>query len=101
MKILSGPGMVLVDSLPQARPQHVRVDLGGGDVGVSQHGLHAAQVGAAFQQVGGKAVPDGVRRQMLKNAGLAAMTAQQFPERLASHRSAAGSDEEIPAGTPL
>jgi hypothetical protein len=40
---------------------HVRVNLGGGDVAVAEHGLHAAQVGAVHEQVGGERVAHGVR----------------------------------------
>ena len=39
---------------------NVGIDLGGGEVGMPQHDLHTAQVGAVFQQVGGKGVPQGV-----------------------------------------
>ena len=42
--------------LPQALPRDVGVDLGGGDVGVAEHELDGAQVGAAFDQVGGEGV---------------------------------------------
>ena len=54
-------GVVLEDELFQALLQHVRVDLRGGDVGVSQQLLHRAQVGAAVQQMAGKGVPQDVR----------------------------------------
>lgn len=37
------------------------VDLGGSDAFVSQHFLDGAQVGPAFDEVGGKTVPEGVR----------------------------------------
>ena len=36
------------------------VDLGGGDVGVSQHFLNGAQVGPVLQQVGRKGVTQGM-----------------------------------------
>ena len=58
--------MVLVDGVPKSRTHHMSVDLGGGNVGVAEHRLNAAQVGAAFQQVGrgrvAEAVRAGVRR---------------------------------------
>src|SRR4051812_9168096 len=38
--------------VPQALGREVRVELGGGDVGVAQHLLDRAQVAAAGQQVG-------------------------------------------------
>lgn len=34
----------------------VGVELGGGDVDMSKHGLDGAEVGAAFQEMGGKGV---------------------------------------------
>ncbi len=34
----------------------VSVDLGGGDVGVAEHGLDAAEVGAVHEEVGGERV---------------------------------------------
>ncbi len=46
---------------PQPFAGHVGVNLGGGDVGVSQERLHRAQVGPVFQQVGGKAVAQRMR----------------------------------------
>ena len=42
-------------------PGDVGVDLGGGDVGVAEQGLHRAQIGAALQQVGGEGVAQDVR----------------------------------------
>ncbi|MEY2891104.1 MAG: hypothetical protein RJA98_1012 [Pseudomonadota bacterium] len=44
----------------QPLPRHVRVDGGGGDVGVSQQHLHGAQIGTVVEQVGGKGVAQGV-----------------------------------------
>src|SRR5438552_19130166 len=39
----------------------MRVKLGRGEVGVAEHLLNAAQVGAAFEEVGRKRVPEQVR----------------------------------------
>ena len=55
-----GPGMVLGVHLPQSRAVDVRVDLRGGDVGVTQHLLHDAQIGPAREQVRCEAVPEHV-----------------------------------------
>ena len=44
---------------------HVRVDLRGRKVGVTEQHLHDAQVGAMIQQVRGKGVTQRVRRQLL------------------------------------
>ena len=49
-----------LDHLAQAVAGDVGVDLGGGDIGVAEQGLHHPQVGAALQQVGGEGVPQDV-----------------------------------------
>ncbi len=56
----SAAGVKLAVHLPESVRGHVGVDLGGGDIGVSEHDLDRAQVGAALQQVGGKRVPQAV-----------------------------------------
>src|SRR5215470_11546968 len=45
----AGQRMLVVHERTQLLVEHVRVDLGRGDVGVTEHQLHAAQVGAALQ----------------------------------------------------
>ena len=55
--------------VPQARTGHVRVNLGGADAGVAEQFLDDPQVGAVLQQMGGKAVPQHVRRDVPVNAG--------------------------------
>jgi hypothetical protein len=45
----------------------MRVNLRGGKTGVTQQCLHAAQVGAAIEQVGGKTVPKFVRADRNRN----------------------------------
>ena len=47
---------------------NVRVDLRGGDVLVAEQRLHRAQIGAAFEQVGGKGVPDDVWGDLARDA---------------------------------
>lgn len=49
----------------------VGIDLGGGDVGVAEHGLDGAKVGTIHEEIGGEAVAEGVRRDVLRDAGLA------------------------------
>ena len=53
----------------EMRVGHVGVDLGSGDIAVPQHRLDRAQVGAIHQQVGGERVAQGVRGDMLSDAG--------------------------------
>ena len=62
---------------------HVGVDLGGGDVGMTQH-LDTAQVGAAFQQVAGEGVAQHVRRNARRvDAGRKRRLLEQLREALA------------------
>ena len=46
------------------------VDLGGADVGVAEEGLDGADVGTVHEEVGGEGVAEGVRRDVLGDAGL-------------------------------
>ena len=46
----------------EALSLHMGIDLGGADVGMAQQKLHGPQVSPAFQQVGGKGMAEGVRR---------------------------------------
>ena len=62
--------MALFELFPQVLVGKVGVNLGGGDTGVSQQGLHMAKAGAASKHVGGKAVAQGVGCYVLFNATL-------------------------------
>ena len=57
----SGAGVVLAVELDQPGSADVGVDLRGGDVGVAEHGLDRAQVGAALEQMGRERVAQLVR----------------------------------------
>ena len=50
---------------PQVRDLHVGVALGGGEALVAQEGLDVADVGASPQEVGRRAVAEGVARDVL------------------------------------
>src|SRR5690349_2386901 len=67
---LSSPRMKLLIHALQPRPRDVRVDLRRGDVGVAEHHLHAAQVGAVLEQVRGEGMPQYVRRDVRFHARL-------------------------------
>src|SRR6187551_1001639 len=60
--LASGTRMGRSVSLPQASGVDTSVDLSGGDRGVAEQLLDRAQVGTAFQQMGGKTVAQRVRR---------------------------------------
>jgi len=84
--------------LLQAFPGYMRIDLGGGDVGVAQQHLHHAQVGAMIEQMGGKGVAQRVRRQRLGESGGTGAPIEKIPKGLAGHSLAMTSDEYRIAG---
>ena len=55
-------GMGLAHHPAQVVPGHMGVDLGGGDIGMAQKRLHAAQIRAAFHQMGGEGMAQHMRR---------------------------------------
>jgi hypothetical protein len=64
--------MVLFEQPLQALGLHMRIDLRGRDVGMTEQHLQAAQVGAARQHVTGEGVPQHVRRDARRIIGRAA-----------------------------
>ena len=48
----------------------VGVDLGSADVGVAEHSLDGAEVGAVHEKVGGEAVAEGVGGDVFRDASL-------------------------------
>ena len=54
----SGAGMMAVIERAQTLGVDVGIDLGGRDVGVSEHHLHGSEIGAVLEQVGGEAVAE-------------------------------------------
>jgi hypothetical protein len=75
--------MMLVDRLAEPGAHHVCVDLRGGDIGMAQHGLYAAKVRAAFQEVRCETVPKNVGTKIVKDASSLPVQVQKVPERLA------------------
>ena len=57
--------MPLGDQLAEPILGDMGIDLGGGDVGMAQHLLDAAEIGAVVDQVGGEGVPEHVGGQPL------------------------------------
>src|SRR5260221_5831254 len=60
----AGTGVCGVVDFRQVLKIQVRVDLRGGDVGMSQKFLDAAQIRTGFEQMGGKRMPEHVRMHM-------------------------------------
>src|SRR3954470_4079842 len=74
------PRVVAVVDAPQASLEDVRVNLRRGQVGVPQHHLDGAQVGAAIEEMGGEGMADDVRAQRVPHADRRAVPFQQLPE---------------------
>ena len=72
----------------QAFGGNVGIDLGRRNVAVTQQHLHHAQIGAVIEQVGGKGMPERMRRQCHTNPGFSGVLLDQMPESLATHRTA-------------
>ena len=60
-----GPRVEAAVDGAQVTARQVGVDLGGADVGVAEHRLHGAEVGAALDEVGRERVAQLVRRDPL------------------------------------
>src|SRR2546423_14152333 len=87
--------MVLLVHPLQASARDVRVDLRRGDVGVAEHHLHGAQIGAMFEQMRGKRMPQHVRRDVRGDAGVAGMLDDFHPERLPRHWAPKSGKKEV------
>ena len=61
--------MELVEHLAKALARDMGVDLGGGDIGVAEHGLKRSQVGSVFQQMSGEGMPQNVRSENIGHPG--------------------------------
>src|SRR5258708_1931853 len=58
----AGEWMMVLDQRTQLFRNDMRVDLGGCYVGMAQHELHTAQIGAGFEQMAGEGMAQDVRR---------------------------------------
>ena len=63
--------MILAVYLLQPFTRNMGIDLGSGNIGMSQHDLDGAKIGPVFQQMGGKAVAEHMRAQLLAYGCLA------------------------------
>ena len=68
--------------------QHVRVNLGRGDITVTQHELNRSQIRAALQKVRGKRMPDQMRSKPGRQSGTSPISRQNLPKTDARKRSA-------------
>jgi hypothetical protein len=60
--------------LPQALARDMRIDLGRGNVGMTQQQLHHPQVGSVIHQMGRKCVAQHMWRGQAVNTGLSRMS---------------------------
>src|SRR6202030_1847672 len=79
---------------PQPRFEHVRVDLRGREVGVAQHHLDGAQIGAALEQVRGERVTNDMGTERWRQSGAPPVGLENLPEADAAERSASRVDEQ-------
>ena len=63
-------GMMLDNFTSEHVPVDMRINFRGGDGFMSQHALNCPQIGAAFQQMGGKGMAERVRTDILGDTGL-------------------------------
>jgi hypothetical protein len=73
---------MFLNGISKPGTEHVRINLGCGDIGMTQHDLHATQVGATFQKMSGETVAKHVRGQAVKDTCFSAIPGQELPERL-------------------
>ena len=73
------PGMKSLVGLAEAFDTYVGVNLGGGNVGVAEHFLDGAEVGATGEEVGREAVSEGVRAHVGFQPGCLGMTLDDRP----------------------
>src|SRR5580698_3232377 len=64
---------------------HMRVDLRGREVAVTQEHLHDTQIRTVVEQVGCERMAQRMRREFFRDAGLACVALDDVPESLARH----------------
>src|SRR6185312_1767039 len=77
---------------------HMRINLGGLDISVTEHRLQATQIGAALEQMGGETMPQQVGIQSAWNTRGAAQITNERPHRLAGERASAPAEKEKSLG---
>ena len=70
------------------------VNLGGSDIGMAEHHLDRAEVGAMGEKMGGEGMADHVRRDIFGDAGCQGRFPDDLPETQPGHRRTPGGDEE-------
>src|SRR2546428_10717155 len=78
----------------QPRLEHVRVDLRRREIGVAEHHLNRAQIGAAFEQMRCEGMPHDVRAERTRQAPLTPVPFEDLPEADARQRAAPRVDKQ-------
>ena len=81
--------MTLVVYRFQMLLDQLRIDLSGGDIAVAHHFLDGMEIRTVFKQMGGKAMAQGVRRNILVDVCLLLIALDDLPEALTAHTVAA------------
>lgn len=87
--------MMLEDFVAKASGVGMEVDFRCADLLVTQHGLDGTEVGSAFEECGGEAVSEGVRADVLMDAGLFDEEFDEMEDRDARHFLAKAAEEDI------
>src|SRR5678815_436664 len=95
---LSGPGMERFVNLLQPLPDHVGVDLGGGDLRVPQHHLDRSQIRPSLQKVCRERMPEHMRRDVFPDGSLFRVCFQDLPKLHTAERGAARGQEKYLCG---
>src|SRR5688572_354690 len=93
--------METIVDLPQPGFEHMCVDLRRREVGVAEHGLDGAEVGAALEQVRRERVTQDVRAEMTAHTGGESVLLQQLPEPEAGEPCSTAGVDEQPRTLPL
>ncbi len=88
-----GAGVMVGVNLLQAIERHVRVDLSGGNVSVSEHGLHGAQVGSVGDHVRGRRMAQHMGRGVAASGLRGAV--HDHPDALAGEFVSASREERV------
>lgn len=78
-------GMIFFINSGQLLMGNMGINLSGGNISMTQKLLDGAQVGAIIQQMGGKAVPEGVGMDLMGDISLKGILSQEFPETHPGH----------------
>jgi hypothetical protein len=68
--------VVFLNGVSKPRPHDMGINLGRRDIGMTQHDLHTAQVGATLEEMGGKTMTEHVGREPVENARFPAVAGQ-------------------------